>query len=110
MESSSGSKRRLRSTASRVGDSEYIPIRSVQLPKDAFQPDVSKCSLPFAKIMSGGPAPPWYSPPADRAPVVFADGHVRSYDDPDRTINPKRDNTAEYIENWDPLQRRHAFP
>jgi hypothetical protein len=42
--------------------------------------------------------------------VVFVDGHVRSYDDPDRTINPKRDNTAEYIENWDPQQRRHAFP
>jgi hypothetical protein len=40
---------------------------------------------------------------------VFVDGHVRSYDDPDRTINPKRDNTAEYIENWDPQQRRNAF-
>jgi len=22
----------------------------------------------------------------------------------------KRDNTAEYIENWDPKQRRNAFP
>jgi hypothetical protein len=34
---------------------------------------------------------------------------VRSYDDPDKTINPKSDNTAEYIENWDPQQRRNAF-
>ena len=47
---------------------------------------------------------------SNSAPVVFVDGHVRSYDDPDRTINPKRDNTAEYIENWDPQQRRQAFP
>ena len=44
------------------------------------------------------------------AAVAFADGHVQSYRDPDRTINPKQDNTAEYIEKWDPKQRRHAFP
>ncbi|MDB4703271.1 hypothetical protein OAH51_01330 [Verrucomicrobia bacterium] len=46
---------------------------------------------------------------SNSAPVVFVDGHVQSYDDPDRTINPRRDNTAEHIENWDPLQRRNAF-
>lgn len=44
------------------------------------------------------------------AAVQFADGHVEIFDDPDRSINPSRDNSGDYIEHWDPLQRRHAFP
>ena len=46
---------------------------------------------------------------ANSAAVAFADGHVQIYRDPDRTINPRQDNTAEFIENWDPKQRHHAF-
>lgn len=42
--------------------------------------------------------------------VTFADGHAKIYRDPDNEINPKQDNTAEYIEFWDPLQRRHLWP
>ena len=43
------------------------------------------------------------------APIAFVDGHVQTYQDPDRTINPRQDNTVEYIENWDPQQRANAF-
>jgi len=45
----------------------------------------------------------------DAAPVAFVDGHVKVFSDPDHTINPKRDNSAEFIEFWDPQQRREAF-
>jgi len=43
------------------------------------------------------------------AAVAFVDSHVEVFKDPDRTINPAVDNTAEYIEFWDPQQRREAF-
>ena len=42
--------------------------------------------------------------------VTFADGHSKVYYDPDSEINPSRDNSPEYIEHWDPLQRRHLWP
>ena len=42
--------------------------------------------------------------------VAFADGHTVTYRDPDNEINPARDNTPEFIEYWDPRQRRHLWP
>jgi len=86
------------------------PVECINL-ADSEQKDGGHWSLtmwwPFINRANEGVASERHS---NSAPVVFADGHVQSYDDPDRTINPKRDNTGEYIENWDPQQRRHAFP
>ena len=42
--------------------------------------------------------------------VTFVDGHSKIFRNPDQDINPSRDNSAEYIEYWDPLQRRDLWP
>jgi len=41
--------------------------------------------------------------------VCFVDGHVKTYLDPDDTINPPYDGAPHFIENWDHLQRRHLW-
>ncbi len=43
------------------------------------------------------------------ANVVFVDNHVEVIGDPDSNINPRMDNTPEFIEHWDPQQRREVF-
>ena len=37
--------------------------------------------------------------------VAFTDGHIEEFADPDRSINPSKPGSNEYIEHWDPLQR-----
>ncbi len=43
------------------------------------------------------------------ANVLFVDTHVEVIGDPDSNINPRVDNTPEFIEHWDPQQRRDVF-
>ncbi len=43
------------------------------------------------------------------ANVLFVDTHVEVIGDPDSNINPRVDNTPEFIEYWDPQQRRDVF-
>ncbi len=38
--------------------------------------------------------------------VAFVDSHVEQIDDPDENINPEKPGTDEFIEYWDPMQRK----
>jgi len=43
------------------------------------------------------------------AVVAFTDGHVEVVKSPNQTINPARDDSVQFLEFWDPLQRFAAW-